>query len=450
MARRTASQGPDFGLLASKLRDSAVKQFGSSAVQGLDDFLNAIYGVHLYHNLPLQYLLGVDVLPCGRLISVVGKPGVGKSTFGWYLASLFSRYSGIVNLLETENKPNPDMAMAIIDNYVKRPSSDSWFTWQRAKTLDIMLKQMMHMATFLRDEVDAKAANIPVMMLVDSLSAITSDKAMKEILDGDGSPGFAAAKNCALFKENLQAYSPTVADLPILTVCINHQKPKFTGGEPGKAAGPSRPSYMPPEMTEAGGIHKDFNFSWILQLEKGASSYSVTDGAMTTFRFKVKKEAFREARSKPVEVPLRSKRTIREVDGKRVITDRVFFDWDTALTWLLTEDEIIPKSVLNTCFDLKKDTKGYSSKRLGLSCVTPREMGKAIHADEKLVKDLQDYVFKIHRKPHFGVLRPDCDVDDGEVVGGVQIESDVLSGESEEEGDGEQAAQAVQTGVPGV
>ena len=454
MAKRSAAAAPanNFGILSSKLRDSAVKTFGASAVQGLEDFLNSVYGVHLHRNLPMQYLLGVDVLPLSRLLSIVGKPGVGKSSLGWYMAALFSRYTGMVNLIETENKPNPDMAMSIVDNYVKRPDDPNWFMWVRAKTLDLMLAQMMDIARVMAETPKIMEMNIPVLNFIDSLSAVTSDKAMKQMIEGDGQVGFSAAKNCALFKENLQAYSPTVMNLPVLTVMINHQKDKFTGGNDGQPPKPgmTRPAYMPPERTEGGGIHKDFNFSWVLQIDKGKSSATVGDGSMTVFRFKVKKEAFREAKSSPIEVPLRSRRVIQELEGKRLITDQVFFDWDTALTWLLLDEANVPKTVLAQCFDLKKDPKkGYCSEKLGLEGLTAREMGKAIHDNEQLVKDLQDYVFKIHRKPHYGIPRPDCDVDTEKFTGSVvQVESDVLGEEAEDEGDGDTPAEAVQVGSP--
>ena len=74
------------------LRDSLIKQFGAAEVPTIAEFTEA-YGVPLNNNLPLQYVLGTDVLVLGRCINVVGPWQSGKTQFAWYIAKLFFEFA---------------------------------------------------------------------------------------------------------------------------------------------------------------------------------------------------------------------------------------------------------------------------------------------------------------------------------------------------------------------
>ena len=103
--------------VADALRAATEKSLPSMA--SADSFIMATYGIPLTGNIPLQYLMGIDVLPLERTMSLVGKEGTLKSSLGWYLANLFLDYQvakGLVFFINTEVKVNEDIIRGIIQN----------------------------------------------------------------------------------------------------------------------------------------------------------------------------------------------------------------------------------------------------------------------------------------------------------------------------------------------
>ena len=70
-------------VFANALRDNAIKEWGTLNVADADTFMDSVYGIPIGNNkLPLQYLLGIDVLALERCITLVGSWGTTKSSLG--------------------------------------------------------------------------------------------------------------------------------------------------------------------------------------------------------------------------------------------------------------------------------------------------------------------------------------------------------------------------------
>lgn len=373
-----------------QLFDAAVKQFGSS-VTAWSDFLKSTYGVPIYNNLPLQYLVGVDVIPLGRMINVVGPWGVTKSSFSWYIATLFMRMSGIVLFLDGEGKSNESQTQAMVSTYLELEKLKSkWFHHNRADNLDQLLD---YNVWYIKKcaEMGGKKTNTPILLLNDSLGAITSEEAVDGRLNDEDVKGFNAARNANKLKEDIQVFSSILRNIPVTGLYINHQKVKVSEG------GGGRPSYMPPIKSETGGEHQRFQYTWILELNQIRTDKGI-ENQIPIFKITTKKNATGPKRDRGIEVPYERLWRGSQVEGNELL----WYDWNAALAMMLVDEKLFDPDKVAEVFDIKYSQNRYSSKMLGLDRVLDREMGAAIHANPKLVETLQDTVLQIRRKPQYG------------------------------------------------
>jgi len=383
---------------ASTLLDQAIKEFGSSHVKSYDDFLNSVYGVPIYKNLALQYLLAIDVIPLGRLINVVGPFGVTKSNFCWYLAALYLRYDGYIAFIDSERKGNPDQIHNLLMTYLNLGQDRSrWFSWNQAETLDKLLDYNVWYIKKL-EEFGGKTINRPFMLLNDSLGSVTNEENVEKRFDDKDISGFSAARNAAKLSEDMQVFGPKLFDLPATGVFINHQKVKIaTDGQPARAA------YLPPVKSEKGGEHQRFAYSWIIELNPLRKDKVVCNGVSMSYpcyKMTTKKNAMGSNRPY-IEVPYRYVWRGNK-DGEELI----WYDWNASLVLLLTDDKIFDqKKVVDPVIDIGyRPGKGYYSKRLGVEDLNITDFGQAIHDNPEVCAELQDKVLCIRRKPSYGNL----------------------------------------------
>ena len=392
---------------ATHLTDAAIKHFGPTHVKGFDEFLGSIYGVPIYNNLALQYLVGVDVIPLGRLINVVGPFGVTKSNFCWYLASLFLRYGGYVANIDSERKGNPDQVHNLLRTYLnfdKLPHHREWFAWEPVETLDLLLDFNVWYVKQLETAKQATGLNInkPVLLLNDSLGSVTSEEAGEKRMNDDEIQGFSAARNAAKLSEDMQVFGPRLSELPVTALFINHQKKVLA------APGGGRPSFMPPQKSEKGGDHQRFAYTWIFELNRIGSDKIVEDGVTVKypkFKFTMKKNATGSERPY-IEVPYQY-----FWKGDTEGSELIWYDWNAALVLLLTDDKIMSKEEVRAVLNITKTRGKYSCDRVGAEGVSITELGAAIHKDPVLVQELQDKVLKIRRKKSHGTLIEGIDRD---------------------------------------
>lgn len=365
------------GALALQLRENAEKVFPNGFLS-TEALLDSVYGIELRNNLPLQYILGVDVLALGRCMSLVGSWGSSKSSLGWYIASLFLDYGGIVISIDTEHKQNPDQILGILGSKDKFEQ----VIYLKASDLDEMLKFLMYYSKEYIKSVPFK--NIPMLFLVDSLNAVTSKDSVEKQVKGDDAAAYSGARNAGQIQETMRAFVPTYLDKnPILAVVINHQKIDL-----GTMAMPGRPQ----PTKEPGGVHKDFMYTWKLELRKAGSKKSVS-GDVPYYRIRTGKTSLGGQRP-PIIVAYKN---YYGPDGMEYI----YYDWDEALTNLLvapTTSKIALKKVMH----LVKVGNKFNSDTLKLKGVSASVMGAAIHADATLCESIKTDVLKIRVKRKIG------------------------------------------------
>jgi RecA/RadA recombinase len=367
--RRTSKKSSCTADIAAILRENAVKEFGENTVVDPETFRDSVYGIPLTGNLPLQYVLGVDVIALGRWISIVGKFGSLKTTLAWYIARRFMETGGFTVFLDAELKSSPDQVLAILqdDNMY-----DSQVFNTRIKTLDMMLNMLVYWAKEYDNLIPNK--DLPICLLVDSIASVTSDKAIKSMKkEGSADKGFGAAQRAASLAENLRAFVPEyLGDNPMLLLTINHLKEKIEEK--------SKTSFGPPATTSPGGDHKDFMASYIIETWKGQTKRAKTSDPTIDLWITTKKSGLGFTGNK-IMVKLF---TYHDENNRQVST----FDWDRSLVDLLLGDTLSVEGVKDVVH-ITGTGNSLGCRELGLSKVSKTELGAAIHGNPEMVAGLQ-------------------------------------------------------------
>jgi hypothetical protein len=361
------------------LVDECTKKFGESDLIDVDDNL---YGIPLDGCLPLQYLFGIDIVPLERAFSVVGPTGSWKSMLTWWFIGKFMDSGGLAVFLDVERKTNWDQVWSLIGDHNKKRLIP-----QNVGYLEDMQEKMQLFGT--KYDSICPQKDVPFIMAIDSIGALTSEAVIKLLKkEGNTDKGYAGAKRAAALTEFFRAFLPEyIYDKPLSIVMVNHQKIGMTEGQGG-----GKPTA--PTKNEPGGVHKDYMGTYILEMSKQSGTNQVG--------------------SSVVPLTIRTKKSSLSRTGLRVALDAIteyqdgemhtFFDWDSALVRLLTDDYnknvSTPAAREITGITASSSGNKWTSAPLGLKDVTRREMGKAIHENEEMVTALQD-VLRVSKKRRF-------------------------------------------------
>jgi hypothetical protein len=408
--KRKAGKESDAGDMGAvflrNLRDAAIKEYGQAEVPEFDEFMH-VPGIPLTGNLVLQYVLGTDLLPFGRLISVLGPPAGGKTQFCLWLGRQFILNNGLFLHLEAERKQSPTLITSVLQ--IERDALKNRFIPCYVRTIQDLEQKLNWYGRFYQQHFPDK--NMPMFILVDSVSALTGDKALSEYSKGDvGENNMQAAHNAKSLTENLRKYvAEFLVEEPFLLAMVAHQKEEINIGW--------SPSPMKTKTFGTGGIHKDFQATWRLIIESGTRRpYLTGDGAGAedhgrqeiVHTITADKSCMGEDRRKV------TYSTITYVDPA---TDelRADFEWDAALVQLLLDEKKTGKRYLKQALGLSKTPMGYDIDVLKLKGLKAAEAGKVINASAELSHDLQSY-FRISRyqAKTEKIQESGCDVDEFE------------------------------------
>lgn len=369
------------GNLSLQLRDLASKEFGATRVKTIEEFLDSVYGIPLYRNLPMQYLLKIDVFPLERTMSISGEQGAAKTSLLWYLIKLFAFFSGQGVYLDAEKKVNPDQAAAIINSPVLIKS----VLPLPINSLEEMFKAFRLFAS--QYNLGNVPKDVPMLIGVDSLGYLTK----QEELDASGKndiKGYQGMQNAAFVKQQLmEILQNHIPNNPISLVMLNHQMaiPPQQGG--------FKPGFMPVVHNEPGGGFKEYSYSIKLEMHKGAvlkQGFKKTP----TYNIKIQKNSMGEKETSAIVVPYQT------IFMKETRAEIISFDWDYALVELL--ENKVSKTELTEVFDLRVASKTKcSSKMLGVEDISWSEMGTMIHANTELSNAISQ-VLRIKAKRKFG------------------------------------------------
>lgn len=151
-------------------------------------------------------------LPSGRIVTLVGKSGVGKS----YLACSFAREAQkmgyIPIVLDSEGAYDAD--------FVKRINVDP--TKMIIKKVNTILETSQFIANIcnkLEEQQEKYGRHDKVLFILDSLGNLTSEKEREDTLSGSSKADFTKAKDA---KAMFRVIATPIAKLQCIMVCCNH------------------------------------------------------------------------------------------------------------------------------------------------------------------------------------------------------------------------------------
>lgn len=336
----------------------------------------------------LQYLFGRKALPAGRVIEVVGKTGVGKSTLALYLAGMWAAQANVPTVhVETEQKPmaeehilrilhsNPTVARAIYTHGLRKLESleiSSGLTMIEEAIWSFRGK--VHTA-----DGAALPATVPVNIVIDTASKWMSPtqatgrlefgdfanpkarQAMKEA--GEGS-NFEHAKLFAWWGRTLPAL---LRQNNVTMTVISHQNDKIDMS--------GTPSFIPKiygdmhNTTKIGGRAIDQNASFQLVVVPLDQSAKRSDGTQigTMVRVCMNKNSY-GPNNRYIDYELRNE---FYNDTEQELEHPLRFD-EALARWFATE------GILGTSVERNL----YTSRELGVQAADGVALSRAFHANE--------------------------------------------------------------------
>jgi hypothetical protein len=352
----------------------------------VDDESNARkYGLEI-PSLAMQYVVQSDVLFMESLMLVAGRPASHKSSFAFEIARWVLMYGGAARVYDTEmGKISPKLATNLIGQ--DRMSERTWQirlctslnVWQQS----ISSLMRSYRKTFaLNRRLEKKEKRLPLMpfcIIIDSLTGRSSTvniESFEKDSSGD-SPIVQGMRNAKAISDWLQ--NQEWLSMPWYVVMIRHEKEgqiaqTFRGGtKPKTTPGGKAPDFL-------GGY--DFRFSV-------RDTHRLKDRGYNLVHIKCNKLAFGVDKR---ECDVRFSWEWMDV-GEGVSEQIPQWEWDLATAQFLANFD--HASVRDICHVVEGGTKPdprFNCKQLGLTEVTGHDLGAAVRHDEKLYRDLQDYL----------------------------------------------------------
>jgi hypothetical protein len=399
--------------MGAELAKNMEKKFEAEHAPGKLSDLLVLPGLSLEGKFVFQYLLGTNVLPFNRQISLQGKPGEGKSTAGWIISEMVCQAGGFTAVVETEDKPNVDQIDAILSQITPEQYSNSYAVMKKNKTTELMLSKMsVAMKTF--DETSNR--EVPGLLLVDSFSQPTSEKTKKQVeKDGVAATGFNDAQKAKVITDTFKAMADQLTKGPFIQILIHQEKtaidtsPNWGGNAPA------------PKASVVGGDGIQFKDSIAIGITKHGREDTVLNGSLQMHKWHgIKMSTGPDRRVVPVYVRDRLVHVPPHLvpEGEDPDTYQVRFidiDWGHSLMKLIdniyqgyNKDGISVAKVKEITKLGMTKTKAWSSK-FGISqadAVSWSEMGDIIQNDEETVRALQDIMHIGRHEPWEKLIAP--------------------------------------------
>lgn len=206
----TPSDDGDRGLAAAIVHSIAQK-YGEGAAQVFDErdeIQGAITGYISTGCFAIDRIIQRPGIPLGRLTTIVGEEGSGKSTMAAHIMAEVQRMGGLVVLADAENAFDPDRAPALgVDA--------SQVVWLRSTNLQETINEIIDVIGLIREE----AANIPVAIIWDSISQ-TPPK--EELDDPFGTPHMAL--HSRYVSAAMRRLVPLIASTQVALVFVNQYR----------------------------------------------------------------------------------------------------------------------------------------------------------------------------------------------------------------------------------
>ena len=402
------------------LREKCGKVLGTNLVPDIAEYLDTCFtGIELKGALPLQYVFGMNILPVGKFIMIVGPPSSYKSALLYWCMGLFMRAQGLGYYMETENKPNTDLLQAIInDRELLMNSFVPVYDKNNPATQEKIFQGIRQLGLDYPGLMKTVGYQVPILIGLDSIGSMQSEAMLNRICNPtaaqvrDGQDvnlvGYSAMHAASNIKGWLQGMiTRYVSRYPILLMAVNHESAADAGfssmddggGEEGggKFGGPVQGGRFAPGQSglkpTTGGRAKEFLASGRIGMQASMAKETQTSNIRTIY-MRTDKNSIGVQHQSKLPIPF-----VTEF-SRNGTSNRAYFDWDTALVDLLLSAKT-PKVMQADLIGLAAGSNGrVSCKKLGLTGPIA-EVGAALHADPECVRLIQD-ILGIARKPIVG------------------------------------------------
>lgn len=377
--------------LMSALIKGARDRRGASRAILATDFHKYQLGVRIPH-LMMEYLFGLNVIPCACIIELAGLAKSCKSAFLQYLFRMYADLDYRSILIETEGK----LSSTLLESFLKDKMGTLFLLrgpllqeeWQM-EMLKVLKTYRSHYADALKAYTKGKGELLkPYLIGLDSLGGSPSQASM-DTVDKAGSADrsfpIEALKNKIFFEQ-----LPTrLLDLPLTVIYTNHEKPEGMG-EAKRPGGFS----APPVRKSKGGATPDYFCGLRIFFEQATKPAEVRKGVyQQTLNLEVGKNSFNQFGTR---LPLTMEWSEKIDPGTNELSQTTTFLWNRALAqWLAPSfpgfkyDREAVKKFLTVV--RVSDTK-FSCKELKLKEVSPEEIGYAIDSNQEIKDRLRPYM----------------------------------------------------------
>lgn len=334
-------------------------------------------------SLAMQYMLGCEGIPFGRMVQIVGSEGSYKSTLMYELMRWYVTAGGLAILIETESKDSGDIRNAILNwdpdkmRNVATTSVTSTKEW---------MAYITNVFKYYRTLMTENKQYIPLLVALDSVTATASEASLEKI----GDEGFASGSFPTLARdlsEYFKVMPDNVNNFPYTFAWINHVKPGTDSSMYSRGKIP-------------GGKALAYYNSLTIHLGKKKTAEAANGTVTHTLEMTTWKNSFgREGRKFDVDVIWYH----QEDDD---VSTRCYFDWDGAdIKFLLKlqdgvdigaelRDKIKEIAQLKTC---KVGVKpGVYSEALGITKEEPMtypQAGKVLHDNPEVMAAIKKALY---------------------------------------------------------
>jgi len=314
--------------------------------------------------LAMEYLLGSNVLYLGALYGLAGPPQSFKSAFAQELGKIIVSHDGINTICETEGgKIAAVILQSIYGRYADRVSMRLEHSVEAAQSylsncIEWFKKQFPN-----RDQLFG--------LILDSLNGSSSNERHASIKKkGHAERGFPI--EAMLWSKWFQDQAPKFMRWPAVFIFVNHEK---------------RDINDPRRKRHPGGDAQDFYSTVYMHVHRVKTNEGV-EQVVNHLTLQTVKHSFSLPRRR-INIPL----VLDKSKG------HLFFDWGHATADLLADTKKLGSvvkdvvEVTSSSSSMAALTRTFSCKQLGLTQVTGAELGKAVHANKKIMRELRKILY---------------------------------------------------------
>lgn len=190
------------------------------------------YGMPLHHFV-LQYLFSSSGVRFGGVYMIQGPPASNKSALLFYLLSCMCKraedggFDGGANLSELESKVSFTMLESFMNKDYLVAGDLSPFKFYPESTLESCLKSFQLFIKQYREKIPS--LDMPLAWGIDSVGGAATDEGVTH-LETDGAQGRGFNSKPLTLKNFFENYSAATEGIPAILYCVNHEKPKMSGG----------------------------------------------------------------------------------------------------------------------------------------------------------------------------------------------------------------------------